>query len=259
METRLLERGRLYAYRERRGAGQPLLKVKLLDVVGRKGRVKVRFEDGPHPGLDEYVHTRQLIAPWGQRHAVLRDEQHQARLDEHAAGSADAALGAAANAVLESSGEPGADVSPGGLAMSETELQRIMDRAGLDGEPARLHPLAFRDRRGTVHLPLEAAVALAQAFAAAEPHTVVGYLDDTEEEMRLRGNTPGERWWHDYLREKAPGYALARRWAGLEQEAELLRREIGRLRGLVASAASELKRSGHEGSARRLLRALEGR
>lgn len=205
------------------------------------------------------MHTRQLIAPWGQRQAVLRDEQRQARLDEHAAGSDDAALGAAANAVLESSGEPGADVSPSGLAMSEAELQRIMDRAGLDGQPARLHPLAFRDRRGIVHLPLEAAVSVARAFAAAEPQTVVAYLDDTEEEFRLRGNSPGERWWHDYLREKAPGFALARQWAGLEQEAELLRREIGRLRSLVASAVYELKRSGHESSARRLLRALEGR
>jgi hypothetical protein len=48
--------------------------------------------------------------------------------------------------------------------------------------------------------------------------------------MRLHGNTPGERSWHSYLREKAPGFAIARQWAGLEQEAEMLRKEIARLR-----------------------------
>lgn len=56
--------------------------------------------------------------------------------------------------------------------------------------------------------------------------------------MRLRGNTPGERWWHSYLREKAPGFAIARQWAGLEQEAEMLRKEIARLRSLVSRAAT---------------------
>lgn len=38
--------GRRYAYRERRTAASPLLKLKLLDKVGRKGKVKIRFEDG---------------------------------------------------------------------------------------------------------------------------------------------------------------------------------------------------------------------
>ena len=46
-----MEMGRSYAYREKRGPDVPMLKVKLLDKVGRKGKIKVRFEDGPHPGL----------------------------------------------------------------------------------------------------------------------------------------------------------------------------------------------------------------
>ena len=77
--------------------------------------------------------------------------------------------------------------------------------------------------------------------------------------MRLRGNTPGERWWHSYLREKAPGFAIARQWAGLEQEAEMLRKEIARLRSLVTRAAYDLEQAGAERKAQRLLRALEGR
>jgi hypothetical protein len=50
----------------------------------------------------------------------------------------------------------------------------------LTSAPADLHPLAYRDRHGNVHLPLEATVELARAFAAAEPTTVIGYLDDQE-------------------------------------------------------------------------------
>jgi hypothetical protein len=259
MESHQLEIGRRYAYREKRGPHYPMLKVRLLDKLGRKGKIKIRFEDGPHPGLEEYVSTRQLVVPWGQRHKVLRDEKLAAALDAHAAQVADPALGEAASAVLASTGEAGAGADAAGTTMSESELQRIIDRAGLTAAPTELHALAYRDRNGYVHLPLEAAVALARAFAAAEPRTVVGYLDDQEEEMRLRGNTPGERWWHSYLREKAPGFAIARQWSGLEQEAEMLRKEIARLRSLVSRAAYDLEQAGAQRKAQRLLRALEGR
>jgi CubicO group peptidase (beta-lactamase class C family) len=47
--------------------------------------------------------------------------------------------------------------------MTEAELERIIDRAGLTAAPTELHPLAYRDRHGDVHLPLEAAVALSSA------------------------------------------------------------------------------------------------
>ena len=98
-----------------------------------------------------------------------------------------------------------------------------------------------------------------RAFAAAEPQTVVAYLEDQEKEWRLKGNQPGERWFHEYLREHLPGHALARQWAGFEQEAEMLRKEIGRLRQLVSTAAYDLKSTGQKRKASRLLRALEGR
>jgi hypothetical protein len=57
----------------------------------------------------------------------------------------------------------------------------------------------------------------------------------------------------------SPGYALARQWAGFEQESEMLRKEIPQLRGLISSSAYDLKAAGEEGKSRRLLRALEGR
>ena len=100
---------------------------------------------------------------------------------------------------------------------------------------------------------------VAKAFAAAEPQTVVAYLDDQQEELRIKGNQPGERFFHDYLRQLSPGYALARQWAGLEQEAEMLRKEIARLRSLVSQAAFDLRDAGKDRQSRALLRAMEGR
>lgn len=252
MQEHELTTGRTYAYREKLSPDCPFLKVKLVEKVGRKGKVKVRFEDGPHPGLEEYVSTRQLVVAWGERKTVLRDEERKKGLAEYERGKDDKALRDASEAVLTSTGEPGA-------GWDRAELQRILDRAGIEQSPEELHPLAYCDRRGEAHLPLEARIAVAQAFAAAEPQTVVAYLDDVEEEWRLKGNQPGERFSHDYLRQHLPGFALARQWAGLEQEAEMLRKEIARLRGLVSSAASDLKASGQRRKSERLLRALEGR
>jgi hypothetical protein len=81
--------------------------------------------------------------PWGQRHAVLRDEKLAGPLDAHTAQVTDAALRHAASAVLESTGEPGSGAAAAGRMMSESELQRIIDRAGLTATPADPHPLAY--------------------------------------------------------------------------------------------------------------------
>lgn len=252
MEGHQLVVGRTYAFREKRTPNSPMLKVKLLDKLRRKDKIRIRFEDGPHPGLEDYASTRQLVTTWTDRKTVLRDEEREHRLAEYEQGGEDKALREAVYAVLGASGEPG-------CGESEAELQRILDRAGVETAPAALHPLGFVDRRGTARLPLEALAAVAKAFAAAEPNTVIGYLDDHDEELRLKGNQPGERWYHEYRRELSPGYALARQWAGLEQEAEMLRKEIARLRGLISTAAYDLESAGQERKSRRLVRALEGR
>lgn len=203
--------------------------------------------------------TRRLVVPWGDRKALLRDEERLRRLDEHARDAGrNAALAEAVATVLASSGEPSAWAEWDGLSMPEDELERIAHRAGLEKPPVELHPLAFCDRRGDLHLPLEAGEALARAFATAEPETVLMAIQDREEELRLSGNVPGQRYMHDILRDHLPGFAIVRQWAGFDQELEQLQKEIGRLRGLVSSAAYELRARGAEREYRRLLRALDG-
>src|SRR2546423_14007938 len=101
-----LEEGRLYAYRRNhRASGSERLKVKLIAKVGRGGKVKIRYEDGPHPGLEEYVRTMNLIVPWGARKALVRDEERHRLLDEYTRRSRrDSAVAEAVSSVLASSG-----------------------------------------------------------------------------------------------------------------------------------------------------------
>ena len=107
-------------------------------------------------------------------------------------------------------------------------------------------------------MPIDGAETLARAFAAAEPETVLMYLDDRESSLKHQGYRPGDHYVHDLLRQYMPGWAVAREWAGFDQEVEQLKKEIGRLRGLVSQAAYHLRDAGADRQSRRLLRALDG-
>ena len=98
-----------------------------------------------------------------------------------------------------------------------------------------------------------------KAGPVAEPEIVLMFIEDEESEYKAKGYEPGDRFWHNYLREKTPGFALARYWAGHEAEVARLREEIERLRSLVKSAADVLERSGKEPEGWRLRGALDGR
>jgi hypothetical protein len=220
METSQLVPNRLYAFREKRVAGEAMLKVRVLEVVGRKGRVKVRFEDGPHPGLDEYVHSRQLVVPWGERTSLLRDEERLERLKQLEREGVDPAVATAVEVILEATGERTVELMGWGIEASPEAVERVMARAGIVGTATQLHPLAFVDRLGRAHIPTAGAEVLARAFAAAEPGSVTMHLEAVEREMHAKGYEPGDRFWHDYLREQRPGFALARSWSGFDRELE---------------------------------------
>jgi hypothetical protein len=255
-----LDEGKAYAFRENpRRRGTPVLKVKVVAKVGRGRKVKIRYEDGPHPGLEEYVDATKVIVPWGGRARFLKDEERMLRLEEHARQHRDPAIEEAVGTVLASSGEPSAGAGQGQVSMTAIELERIAQRAGLTEPPVRLHHLGFVDNNGDIHLPLDAAVRIARAFAAAEPETVLMYIDDYEQELKVRGYQPGDRYLHNVLRQYQPGWAIARQWAGFDQDVERLEKEITRLRGLVSRAAASLRETGNEQEAHRLLRALKGR
>jgi hypothetical protein len=259
MEAAQLTVGRSYAYREKRQPRQPILRVTLLALVGRGGRVQVRFEDGEFPGLVDYAHTRQLIIPWGDRKALLRDEERMEQIKKtERGGGVDKAVQVAIEAVLTSTGEDSVWLTAHGLEGPVDAVERIMRRAKLQGGPTALHPLAFVDRFGTVHVPTFGAEALARAFASCEPESVAMYLEGEESKMRAKGYAPGDRFYHDCLREQRPGFAVARQWAGFDQELESLQKEISRLRDLLLRAVHQLDAAGATTESWKLRRALEG-
>lgn len=263
MQTSALEIGRYYAYRKKRRQGkpqpdEPLIKVKVL-LKAHRGKVKVRHEDGELAGLEEFISCSNLVVPWGERKALLRDEQREQALEFHLGGRTNA-VAQAASAVLESSGEPEAYVGDNGyLCMPEDQLQRIADRAGVDGPLEELHPLGFKARDGCIHLPVEAAEQIARALAAAEPENVMLYIEGREHELRSSGWQPGMHYRHDMLREAMPAFAIVKQWCGPEDQLAALRKEIDRLRQLLSKAAFDLQAAGVDRKAAALRRALEGR
>jgi hypothetical protein len=247
-----------YAMREKVSVGEPLIEVQVLEKTGHRGQIKVRRLTEPHRGLEEFVKTRQFVVPWADRQAFLRDEQRQRRFNE-ARSHPGQAIAGAIDTVFAATGYDAWTEDDGTVEMLANEVHEMARLAGLPPDLEKLHEVAFIDRFDRMHLPLEVAEKLAQAYASAEPEIVLMYIEDQESEYKARGYEYGERYHHDLLREKLPGFALARYWAGHQEEVEMLRVEIQRLRNLVKSAAKVLEKAGQEREGWRLLRGLDGR
>jgi hypothetical protein len=259
MQESQIEVGRKYAMRVKVSAGEPLLQVQVVEKTGRRAQVKVRRLSEPHAGLEEFIKTRQLIVPWGERQAFLRDEERAQQFDA-ARPRPNQALAGAIQTVMYSTGYTDASADDDGtIHMRAEELREISRLAGVPQKLDDLHPLAYVDRDGYMHLPIEVAEKLAHAYASAESEMVLMYIEDEENECRARGYEPGERFYHDWLREKTPGFALARYWAGHEEEVVFLRKEIERLRKVIDSAADALVKAGAEQEGWRVRRAKNGR
>jgi hypothetical protein len=65
--------GKEYAFREKRIHGSPLQRVRIIEHV-RGNKWKVEWID-PNPGLVHYVESGQLIVPWKEQKAFLKDEE----------------------------------------------------------------------------------------------------------------------------------------------------------------------------------------
>ena len=98
--------GKEYAVRERRLAGSPFQRVKVLEHV-RRNKWKARWID-PNLGLVDYVGSAQIIVPWKDHKAFLRDQENAARLAEenrHEGFEAGSPVAEALQQVYESMGD----------------------------------------------------------------------------------------------------------------------------------------------------------
>ncbi|MBN9492876.1 hypothetical protein J0H33_05960 [bacterium] len=247
-----------YGIRIRVSRQEPLVRVRVLEKVDRTKKLRVRHVSEPHTGMEEFIAQRQVMVAWKERRAFLRDEARLKGLQEASALYFDRVTADTVQLVLEASGEEPWVHGDGRISMERSVFERLAGRAGLGPDPAALDPDAFISREGECVLPLRAGEHLARAFAAAEPEAVTMYVAGMEQDYTTRGYAVGERWWHDELRKKRPIFALARQWAGFEQELARLNAEVQRLRNLLSVAEGDLRRAGDDRAAVRLRRAVNG-
>src|SRR5467141_5278589 len=120
-----------YAMREKRVPCTPFQRVRIIEHV-RGNKWKAEWID-PNPGLIHYVESGQLIVPWKEHKAFLREEENAARLMEHNARSGyqcDSALDNALSEVFESVGD-GVSFYRGTLRGKLEAFERVRVRAGL--------------------------------------------------------------------------------------------------------------------------------
>jgi hypothetical protein len=137
--------GSLYAFREKRVPAVPFQKVRVLEHV-RGNKWKVEWIE-PNPGLIHYVESGQLIVPWNQQKAFLREEADAEHLHEHnteCGYSSESPLTLAVEQVFESVGD-GIQFSKGVLAGTKDALSRVRLRAGV--KEAKKSPVEYTDRK----------------------------------------------------------------------------------------------------------------
>ena len=252
---------RMYAVRlHPRRHRDPLLKVKpLLRSPPPRSKWKVRFLSGELEGLVTWVRPAQFIVPWSEARGLERDEARMDALDAVSSRQGDQVTREAIEVTLSASGEQSGIFWGPSLQIDRDAVCRLAARCALPEDPSGIDENAFTDRRGNVWMSFEGALRLAQAYARSEPDAVHRYIDAEETECLARGYQPGERYYHEALRDQAPAFALARRWAGIEAEAQALKAEIERLRKGIMNIVAELQRDGLWQPAHRLQRIAEGK
>jgi hypothetical protein len=248
--------GAVVAYREKRSVDDPLHQVEVIDGTVKDRQIRVLFLDCENEGLRSWVRTAQLICPWRDREAVIKDEQAEKRLRADWDDRYDDVLDKAMIFVAVATGESSGFMN--GWIETPAVIERLWKRAGMEKRPLD-HHLAYKDRRGEIHIPWVAVLEFCVAFCSREPAMVLSLADQYEREYEARGHMPGETVYHQIMREDAAAHAVVREWCGQAEERHRLQKEIKRLQELVLGAANDLERTGNGDNARKLRRALEGR
>jgi hypothetical protein len=207
-----------YGYRKTRQRGIPLTKIETIEQL-RHGKWKVRFVEGQMAGDVEIVTSAAILVHWTDASAFLQDEERMLKLlhvcESQWSGNPDDPVMDAVNLVFESTGEKDATLESLGHDMGHGHMhpetaKRILARAGLSTEVAELDPFSFVDREGELHLSFAASVKIAQAFATAEPDTVIITADANQQKWESELTEPHQV---GLLQNWRAGWTLARQWA----------------------------------------------
>lgn len=255
MEHRLIQSGAEYGYREKPKAQSPLEHVRVLERV--RGQWRVEWIE-PNAGLQAFVRSSNIVVPWKERKAFLKEESDWKRLREVSEltwPGHDHPVDDAVTSVLEATGEHVNCYRSGVLTASDASvLERISARAHLNIE---IRPPGHVDRDGKVHLPFEQALVIAKAFAKSESDIVLASIASEEarvEEFDRYSTEPTLVLMH--LRYMA-SWSLVRQWAGFDAAREERDNEVERLRRVIRDFELTLRRAGHDDLAAQLERKLD--
>jgi hypothetical protein len=244
-----------YAIRERHIAGLPFQRVRVLQHIHRN-KWKAKWIE-PNAGLVDYVESAQIIVPWKEHKAFLRDEDNAARMaerNEREGYEPDSPLSEAIEQVFEAVAD-GVGCRRGVLLGDPEALRRIRSRAK-DVDPPE--PVgAYTDRLGRVHWPFAAGLELARRFCAVEPATVLVSIEATEREWSAQASRPGEEYIIPVLNQFRASWALIRQWTGHDPAVAEREAYIDRLQRLVWDAIYALQKADLDSEAARLRRVLE--
>ena len=248
--------GQEYAFREKRTVGSPLHRIKLLKHIrGRKWQAKWLT---PNAGLIDYVSAEQILVPWNEQAAYLKEERDRELMWEHdqkQGFEASSPVTLAVYTVIENSGER-IGIGDSDIAAMPEQLERLKVRAQLTHLQFCKIKLSYTDRMGRLHLPFETALELARALCAAESSAVIAVVEAEERQGSYIATRPGQEHRMPLLNSMRARWALIRQWC--ESNAALAAREnrIAGLERLVLDAVYALQKAGLNGEANRLRRAL---
>lgn len=240
MEKKEIIAGQEYGISEPLRVGGELQHVRVLENV-RGTRWKVEWIE-PNPGLTDYVASKNIVVKWSERRALLRDEERGAELQRVSAMTfpgSESPLASAIDDVLTATGEPTLHVWRGIFEFDSAGLERVCARAGI-AMPE--HRAGYVDRFGQSRLPFESAIAVARAFAAAEPTTVLDYIDIEERRVADEARQPGNHYLNKLLIEYRANWALIRQWAGFDAALASREARIAELERLLSQTIWDLRR-----------------
>lgn len=216
----------------------------------RNGSIRIQ-------GLVHYVESSQLIVPWKEHKAFLKEEEESARLWNHNIRMGYKNNSPVDNALSEVFESTGDEVSfyRGTLSGDVEAFERIRMRAGAAMTPHS--PVAYFDRAKTLHLPFDEAIELARRFCAAEPATVLTRIEGTERDWAQEARRPGKEYMVGLPNGYRAAWALVREWAGAEAAVAEREAQIVKLERLVWDAIYALQRAKLDHEASRLRRAIE--
>lgn len=243
--------GTHYALRERRG--QPFQRVKILAYI-RRGKWKAEWIE-PNAGLVDFVESQNLVVPWRELKAFLREEADQVRLLEQCERDgyeADSPIVRAVEQVFDCVGDT-VTFWRATLRGAPPAMERVWVRAGL---PAAAHwPGAYLGRNGDLNLAFGSALTIAKAFCAAEPTTVLESIESLERKWAHDVNR-GEDTLVRLLNEYRAAWALIRQWTGHDPAIAQREAEIQKLERLVWDAIYALQKAGLDSESAKLRRAV---